>query len=202
MTLEEWKKMLEATEFAQLWHADQKRKSSDIPYFSHLVQVQGLILEHGGDAGQAIAGLLHDSLEDTPDSRERTAREAIIEDRFGLRVLKMILTCTDTGPDEFLTQKKGWKERKDRYVAQLSSATSDACLVAGCDKRHNLHAIIFDGKAEGLSVFDRFTASPVETLWYYETVIGVIRDSLPRRLVIELDELLQALESMVENLSE
>ena len=46
-----------ALRYALSAHGDQKRKGTQIPYVSHLLQVAGLVLEHGGDADQAIAGL-------------------------------------------------------------------------------------------------------------------------------------------------
>ncbi len=45
-------------------HRDQKRKGSEVPYISHLMGVAALVLEDGGDEEEAIAGLLHDALED------------------------------------------------------------------------------------------------------------------------------------------
>ena len=42
------KKLVAALEFALSAHGDQKRKGKDVPYVSHLLQVAGLVLEHGG----------------------------------------------------------------------------------------------------------------------------------------------------------
>lgn len=197
MKPDEYKKLLEATELAYRWHSGQRRKQTDIPYVSHPLQVEGLILEHGGSCDQAIAGLLHDSLEDAPDPEERARREERIGDRFGLAVLTMILSCTDTLPGESLDDKGDWKERKDRYVDQLSRASRQTHLVAACDKLHNLHAMVSDSRTFGPEIFERFTATPSQTLWYYTTVIGLLQPSLPRRLARELDELLEALRTEV-----
>ena len=48
---------------AQL-HASQIRKGSRVPYVSHLLAVSSLVIESGGTEDQAIAGLLHDAVED------------------------------------------------------------------------------------------------------------------------------------------
>jgi (p)ppGpp synthase/HD superfamily hydrolase len=193
MNASDSEKMIEATKLAHRWHSGQRRKATDIPYVSHLIQVEGLILEHGGNCDQAIAGLLHDSLEDAPDPEERAQRECVIQERFGPIVLAMVLSCTDTGPDEFLEKKREWKERKDRYIDQLSGASTQTHLVAACDKLHNLDAIVSDMKSLGPQVFERFTATPEQTLWYYTAVIDLLRPSLPQRLVMELDVRLDAL---------
>ena len=68
-----------AVAWARELHAEQTRKGTTIPYLSHLLAVSARVLEDGGDEDQAIAGLLHDSIEDqgvTPDE---------IDARFGHR---------------------------------------------------------------------------------------------------------------------
>jgi hypothetical protein len=64
--------------FAFALHAHQERKGSGIPYIAHLMSVAALVLEHGGDEDQAIAGLLHDAIEDMGPEQE-----AAIAERFG-----------------------------------------------------------------------------------------------------------------------
>lgn len=160
---------------------------------SHLFQVAGLVLEHGGSADQAIAGLLHDSLEDAPDAQQRAFREESIAEHFGEDVLAMVRDCTDTGPDESLEQKRPWEERKSDYLARLGDARRESLLVVACDKRHNLQAIVGDVRAEGASVFRRFTGKPHQQVWYFESVFTQVRDSIPVRLRQELETLLETL---------
>ncbi len=45
-------------------HRRQVRKGSQTPYLAHLLAVAGLVLEQGGSEDEAIAGLLHDAVED------------------------------------------------------------------------------------------------------------------------------------------
>jgi (p)ppGpp synthase/HD superfamily hydrolase len=54
----------EAFRYAHQLHQSQTRKGTDIPYISHLMTVSALVVEHGGNEDQAIAGLLHDAAED------------------------------------------------------------------------------------------------------------------------------------------
>ena len=68
---------------AHAFHRDQPRKGSDRPYIGHLMAVASLVLDADGDENAAIAGLLHDALEDQGGSR--AANE--IERRFGHEVL-------------------------------------------------------------------------------------------------------------------
>ena len=191
------KRLVQATEYAYEWHRGERRKSTDIPYVSHLLQVKGLVLEHGGNADQAIAGLLHDSLEDAPSPGERARREEIIAREFGEGVRAMVRHCTDTGPDEFAEQKQPWQDRKARYLRQLEGALPESLLVVGCDKRHNLHSVVWDVRTQGASVFERFNSTPPQQVWYFESVLGVIKPSIPVRLAQEIEDLLASLKALV-----
>ncbi|MEX0658752.1 MAG: HD domain-containing protein, partial [Egibacteraceae bacterium] len=53
-----------AVGFAAEVHRTQARKGSRVPYLAHLLAVSSLVLEDGGDEDEAIAGLLHDAVED------------------------------------------------------------------------------------------------------------------------------------------
>ena len=53
-----------AVEWAIELHGDQTRKGSGVPYLAHLVEVAALVLHDGGTESEAIAGLLHDAIED------------------------------------------------------------------------------------------------------------------------------------------
>ena len=61
------KRFIDALEFAHKVHRSQLRKETTIPYVSHLLSVAGLVLESGGDEDLAIAGLLHDAVEDAEE---------------------------------------------------------------------------------------------------------------------------------------
>ena len=73
-----------ATAFAGEAHRHQVRKGTSTPYISHLLGVASLVLEYGGTEQEAIAGLLHDCVEDcwhriqgvdSPAIRRRCARD-------------------------------------------------------------------------------------------------------------------------------
>ncbi len=63
----------DAVEFARIIHGSQVRKGSDIPYLYHLLAVASMVIEYGGNEDQAIAGLLHDVLEDCGDRMHELA---------------------------------------------------------------------------------------------------------------------------------
>lgn len=148
-------------------HNGQKRKGTNIPYLAHPMGVASIALDHGADEEQAMAALLHDAVEDGgPHYAKR------IRDQFGDRVADIVEGCTDGVPDSS-GKKEAWKPRKERYISHLQNATEDVLLVSGSDKLHNARAIVEDLLRIGPAVFDRFTATQEQTIWYYETLSGV-----------------------------
>ncbi len=188
--------LLAATELAWIWHGQLTRKGRATSYLSHLLAVQGLVVESGGGPEQAIAALLHDALEDVPDRAARGAREREIRARFGEDVLRIVLDCTDTLPDETGEDKRPWRLRKERFLARLAEADPASRLVVACDKRHNLGDLVWDLHHEGPPTLARFNAGPSEQLWYFERVIALCRDAIPARLFLELGRLVAELRGL------
>jgi (p)ppGpp synthase/HD superfamily hydrolase len=151
-------------------HEGQERKGTGIPYITHPVAVAALVARYGGDEDQQIGALLHDVLEDAGE--DWTPRIA----EFGERVLSIVRACTDGTPDALTGQKAPWRERKEAYLAHLSDTPDDALLVSACDKLHNIQAIYLDLTEVGPAVFDRFTASRDETLWYYRSLAEIFSE--------------------------
>ena len=182
-----------AVAFATEKHATQTRKGTLVPYVSHLLAVAGLVLEHGGDEEQAIAGLLHDVLEDCPG----VTRADLVE-RFGERVTRIVCDCTDTLPGDTPDQKSPWRQRKERYLEHLKSTPNDSLLVAACDKRHNLGALVGDLRAQGLSYLRRFNAGPHDQVWFQEEFLRRVVGRVPLRLQLELDHLITELRRLIQ----
>ena len=177
MSTHKWSKIALAFDFAAREHQHQIRKTTDIPYISHLMSVAALVFENGGDENQAIAGLLHDVIEDAePPSRIPEIRSDINK-LFGSKVLEIVEACTDGEPDA-TGLKPPWKPRKEAYIKSLESKSDDMLLVSCCDKLHNARAILSDLKTVGSSVFDRFTASKEETIWYYTSLSSLFTSKL------------------------
>jgi (p)ppGpp synthase/HD superfamily hydrolase len=149
-----------AVDYARIAHAAQVRKGTTIPYLTHLLSVATLVIEHGGNEDQAIAGLLHDLIEDCGE-----AHEPIIRAQFGDTVARIVRACTDgtaEGKGEHTTieaKRTDWLRRKGQYLKHLAEADDEVLLVSGCDKLHNALAIVADleNPIVGPRVFDRFT---------------------------------------------
>ena len=183
--------------FVVAWevHGRQLRKKTGIPYMAHVMAVCALALENGADEDVAIAALLHDTVEDSEDGAAMLRR---LEEDFGPRVARIVLTCSDVVavPGE---PKPPWKERKQRYLDHLEhDADRDALLVSACDKIHNAGSILADLRTEGAAVWQRFTVEdPHEQLWYYTSVLSILQRRMPGPPTDELAELVDAIRSFV-----
>src|SRR5687768_18615812 len=82
-------RLADALAFAIQVHGNDRRKGTKIPYLAHLLAVCALVLSDGGDEDEAIAGLLHDTLEDHPELVSR----GDLKSRFGPRVLRLVEGC-------------------------------------------------------------------------------------------------------------
>lgn len=167
----------QAVDYAREAHASQTRKGTSIPYIAHLLGVASLVLDYGGDEDQAIAALLHDTIED-----QGAHHEPLIRMQFGDRVADIVLACTDGTLEGKIAaatpeaKRADWGRRKERYLAHLADARDDVLLVSGCDKLHNARAIVSDVRQIGHAVFARFTGKRDGTLWYYREIARVFAD--------------------------
>jgi GTP pyrophosphokinase len=160
-------------------HANQSRKGTSIPYLSHLMGVTALVLEDGGDEDEAIAGLLHDAVEDQGGAK--TLRR--IRQLFGQHVADIVEACSDTD----VVPKPPWRERKEAYVAHLRDPhlPSGTLRVSLADKLHNARAILFDLRA-GHDVFARFSAGRGSQAWYYDALASTFTDLTNSPMAVEL----------------
>ena len=86
------------------------------------------------------------------------------------------------GVESATGKKPPWKQRKVAYLEHLAHAPDDALLVSACDKLHNLRSIVLDLDEVGQAVFDRFTATREQTVWYYGELVGVLAPKVPEML--------------------
>lgn len=176
-----------AFRYAAKWHEGQTRKSTAVPYLSHLMAVAALVLEAGGDEEMAIAALLHDVVEDCggrPRLRE-------IRRQFGPRVAGIVERCTDT----FVQPKPDWVERKRGYLEELKHADDDTRLVSASDKLHNVRTILSDYRNDGESIWVRFNGRREGTLWYYRALSDEYARK-PSRITRELEIAVRELERL------
>ena len=180
----------EALVYASDLHRTQTRKGGDIPYLGHLISVASLVIEGGGTETQAIAGLLHDAVED----QGGPPRLAEIREKFGDDVANIVDECTDT--DE--VPKPPWEARKKRYVDHLGYVSEATILVSLADKLDNARAILRDYRTDGEGLWQRFSVhDSAKHLWYYTSLLAVYQERNSTWLVAELERVLETLEGLV-----
>lgn len=175
-------KFIDALAFAAKTHEMQARKQAPaeeierecIPYVSHLLGVAAIVFESGGDEDAAIAGLLHDAVEDQGISLDAIAAQ------FGSAVAHIVDACSEHWDRKQV--KPDWQTRKVAHLARLQQqAETSVLLVTAADKIHNGEAIINDLAAHGPVVWQRFNADADRLLWYYTEVTKVVRAVLGSR---------------------
>jgi (p)ppGpp synthase/HD superfamily hydrolase len=180
-----------AAALANELHGGQRRLGTQIPYAAHLMIVAGLVLEAGGDENQAIAALLHDSVEDGGGRTMLTRIRAA----FGFEVAAIVEACSDTLDPE---DARSWRERKAAYLAHLPKITDEAVLrVALADKVHNARSIVREYRAEGDALWERFTNKTIaDQLWYYRALVEFFITRHPGPLVEDLRRAVSELEGL------
>ncbi|HUT94895.1 MAG TPA: HD domain-containing protein [Thermoguttaceae bacterium] len=179
----------EALVYATELHADQRRKISGVPYVSHLLRVAGIAIGHGADEDEAIAALLHDAVEDQGGARVREE----IRRRFGDRVVEIVDGCTDSDRHP----KPPWRARKKAYLARLKRASPSVRLVSASDKLDNSRSVLLSYRWLGESLWEKFAGGRDGVLWYYRSVVEILKQAGANELVDELDRVVSELERTV-----
>jgi guanosine-3',5'-bis(diphosphate) 3'-pyrophosphohydrolase len=119
--------VLQAAAFAAEKHRKLKRKDNETPYINHPIWVAEMLARVAGvtDPDVLCAALLHDTIEDT----DTTADE--LRQKFGERVLSLVLECTD---DKNLPKE----ERKRQQVEHAPDKSAQAKLIKIADKISNM----------------------------------------------------------------
>jgi (p)ppGpp synthase/HD superfamily hydrolase len=181
-------------------HAGQRRKGLGPPYIAHLLGVTAIAFDFGANEDEAIGALLHDAIEDAPESLGASGVRTLIRERFGPAVVDIVEGCTDSD----LTPKPPWRARKEHYVAHLAQASASTLLVSASDKLHNVRSIVRDYRVLHDAVWKRFSADAGKTgtIGYYRGLVIAFRtrqaDGTAQfpRLVDELDLEVTTLEAL------
>ena len=148
-----------ALQTASKSHEGQYRKNTDIPYITHPVAVGMMLLKAGYSEEIVAAGILHDTVEDTPLTIED------IEKEFGAKIANIVEGSSE--PDKSLP----WIDRKEHTINFLKTASEDIRAVVSADKLHNIRSIIRDYEKVGEEVWERFNAGREQQKWYYTNVV-------------------------------
>lgn len=121
-----------AYEFAKNAHAGQKRYSGE-PYLNHLAEVARMLAEIGMGAITVAAGILHDTIEDTP------VTDADVREHFGEEILFLVQGVTKLGSVRYYGS-----DRHNESLRKLFVATSQdirVLIIKLIDRLHNMQTL-------------------------------------------------------------
>ncbi len=121
--------------FSMQKHGSQKRASGD-PYYSHPIEVAGILTELRLDDQTITTAMLHDTIEDTLTTHEE------IEAKFGPDIARLVAGVTKLSKIEAMTDN----ERAAENLRKFLLATSDdirVLLVKLADRLHNMRTLHF-----------------------------------------------------------
>lgn len=155
-------KIILASRFAAEAHRGQFRKGKVTAYISHPMTVALLLQKAGADEDVVVAGILHDTIEDTDVSYED------IEKEFGKNVAEMVNHVTE--------QNKGkpWAERKQLALEHVAEMSEGAVMVKSADVLHNMTEQLEDYKIDGENFFEKFNAGKEQQLERYEKLVQAL----------------------------
>ncbi len=122
--------------FSMQAHGSQLRASGD-PYFSHPIEVAGILTELKLDAETIATGILHDTIEDTVATPEQ------IEKLFGAHVARLVDGVTKLSKIEGgLTANERAAENLRKFLLAMSDDIR-VLLVKLADRLHNMRTLHF-----------------------------------------------------------
>jgi len=152
------KLIFQAIEFAVKAHTNHFRKGTNIPYIVHPLGVGKILIEHGFSEDVIAAGILHDTIEDTPVTLKD------IKKYFGGNIRRIVEGASE--PDKSDT----WENRKRHTIEYLKTAPLDVRLVSCADKLDNIRAIREDYAKLGEKLWSRFNRPKKDQRWYYRSL--------------------------------
>jgi (p)ppGpp synthase/HD superfamily hydrolase len=176
-----WKLIDKALAFASAAHKEDKRKGTEIPYIIHPIGVSMLLLQAGYNTEVVIAGLLHDTIEDTSVTGDD------IESAFGKQVRNIVEGCSE--PDKSLT----WEERKQHTIEILANVSNEIRWVTCADKLHNIRSMYEEYQLLGEELWSKFKRGKEKQAWYYRGIVDSLSKGDFFNLLDELREVVDLL---------
>ena len=126
--------------YATAKHGSQKRHSGD-PYFAHPIEVAGILTEYKLDAATIVAGLLHDTIEDTEATREE------IEGMFGAEIAELVEGVTKLSRLEIQSEENKQAQNLQKFILAMSRDVR-VLIVKLADRLHNMRTLAHVPKLE------------------------------------------------------
>lgn len=182
----------QAIRAASVLHREQGRKGAlPLPFITHLMATAFILHDYTDDEDIIVAGLLHDTLEDTDYTEDELTED------FGGRVALLVTTLTE--PTHEGNQKLSWLERKQAYVRQLKRGDEGALLIAAADKTHNFRTIVEEYCTDHNRFLQDFGKNLPERLEAYQSIANVINAHLKNDIVHEFNHVFEEYKQFLVN---
>ncbi len=119
--------------FAMKAHGQQKRASGD-PYFSHPLEVAAILTELKLDDATIVAAMLHDTIEDTPVTREQ------IDKLFGPEIGSLVDGLTKLNKLDFASKHAVQAENFRKLLLAIADDVR-VLLIKLADRLHNMRTL-------------------------------------------------------------
>ncbi len=177
LTLDE-QTVLYALEFSAIAHKTQLRKNleREVPYISHPAAVGYILQQYGFTLPVVVAGILHDTVEDTSVTAEDLEKE------FGPQVAGLVLAVTED-------KRLSYEQRKLQYFEQVRRQASEAKAICAADQIANIQSMfIMHKRGENLrsSLLRYGTQTAV---WVAENRLVAARDNFNHPIIEKLESL-------------
>lgn len=149
--------------FATQRHAGQLRKGTALPYILHPLETMQILSNMQADMDLQIAGLLHDTIEDTDTTADEIAA------LFGDDVAALVAHHSED-------KGQSWLERKTKALAALQTADDRKKMLVLADKLSNLRSIARDYRQLGDALWLRFNAPKEKQAWYYNGIVDTLAE--------------------------
>ena len=155
-----------ALQFATKAHQGQFRKGTEIPYIVHPISVSQILRDAGCPQDWIMAGLLHDTVEDTDVELSE------IEKCFGKTIATLVQGLSEHDTSDT------WENRKQHTIHHLKTAPLAVVTIACADKLDNIRSMRKDFETLGEKTWDRFNRPKEKQRWYYTSMGSVFNERL------------------------
>ncbi len=154
--------IFKAIEFSVKAHEGQFRKGVRLPYVCHPLAVGRILMDMGCPAEIVVAGILHDTVEDTEATFDGLKNE------FGDDVARLVEAASE--PEGMAS----WEERKNHTISRLEHVSEDELFVILADKFDNIHSIRLGIEKMGSRLWKSFGSLVRDQHWYYDSIAEVM----------------------------
>jgi len=178
---------------AAVLHQDHQRKGvAPYPYVTHPFSVSCIISDYTDDEDVIIAGLLHDTLEDTDYTPEE------LQDDFGPRVREIVEGVTEP-PTHNPESGDAWMRGKAEYVRKLKNGKQEPLIVAAADKIHNMRSMIEEYHGNPQAFVRDFGGTFETRMRIYQDISNILNRNLKNDILHEFNHVFDEYKKFIEH---